>query len=254
MKSKIAIVVLILACVGLGIALFATKQQSEERHKDDVASAEDFSNQVVDASGQLKELREVNLSLTNDLALSRTETEALSNSLVSAQAAAAEIKTSLAGAQDQVTNLNAQISGLETQNQVLDQRLQDLTNTISHLDEVISNTMSQLALTQTNNAYLQNELQSQMAQRADLEHKFNDLSEVRAQVSKLKEELFIARRVELQNDSTVKKGGELLMSRTPPSTNGPPKTPASYDLNVEIGSDGSVRVIPPMAPTNSAAH
>jgi len=254
MKSKIVIVVLILACIGLGITLFTTKQQGEERHKDDVASAEDFSNQVVEANGQLKELREVNLSLTNDLALSRTEAEQLSNSLVSAQAATAEIRTSLAGAQDQVTNLNAQVSGLEAQNGVLDRRLQELTNTISHLDGVISNTMSQLALTQTNNAYLQNELQSQMAQRAELEHKFNDLSEVRAQVTKLKEELFVKRRVEMQNDYSGKKAGEMLMTRTPPGSNGPPKTPASYDLNVEIGSDGSVRVIPPLPPTNSAAH
>jgi chaperonin cofactor prefoldin len=154
----------------------------------------------------------------------------------------------------QVSGLTTQITGLESQNEVLDQRIQELTNTISHLDVEIANTKSELALTQTNNAYLQNELQAQMAQRADLEHKFNDLSEVKAQVSKLKNELFIARRVELQNENAGKKGGEMLMARTPPSTNSPAKSPARYDLNVEIGSDGSVRVIPPLGPTNSAAH
>lgn len=261
MKSKIAIVILVIACVGLGIGLFVTKQQGDDQHKNDVASTEDFSNQVVEANGQLKDLREVNLSLTNDVALSRTEVEQISNSLVSAQATVTAVKTSLAGARDQVTNLNVQvsglttqISGLESQNEVLDQRIQELTNTISHLDVEIANTKSELALTQTNNAYLQNELQAQMAQRADLEHKFNDLSEVKAQVSKLKNELFIARRVELQNENSGKKGGEMLMTRTAPTTNGPAKSPARYDLNVEIGSDGSVRVIPPLGATNSAAH
>jgi len=32
------------------------------------------------------------------------------------------------------------------------------------------------------------------------------------------------------------------------------KLPPNYDLNVEVGSDGSVKVIPPMGATNGAAH
>ena len=67
----------------------------------------------------------------------------------------------------------------------------ELTNTMARMDVVISNTASELSLTQTNNSYLQTELQSQMAQRAELEHKFNDINEVRTQISKLKEEIFI---------------------------------------------------------------
>ena len=61
----------------------------------------------------------------------------------------------------------------------------------------------------------------------------------------------------MKNDNGNKKGAELLMVRNPvppanaKSTNAAP----NYDLNVEVGSDGSVRVIPPLGTaTNSAAH
>jgi chromosome segregation ATPase len=257
MKIKVIIVVLIVVCVGLVVGLFATKvtlSQSEVQHTNDVASIVEFSNQLVDASGQLKDLREVNISLTNDLAMSRAEAAQLSNNLATALATVAETRTSLAGAQDEVTNLNTHVSELEVQNRVLDERVVELTNTLAQMDTVISNTESQLALTQTNNTYLQSELQAQMAQRSELEHKFNDINEVRTQISKLKEEIFIQRHVKLMAESNGnKKGGEMLISRMAQGTNGPARS-SNYDLNVEVGSDGSVKVIPPATAPNSAAH
>ena len=94
-----------------------------------------------------------------------------------------------------------------------------------------------------------------MAQKAALEHKFNDLDELRQQVKKIKSDMFVARRLQIMKyDNSQKKGAELMTYRRDnPYT--PPPTDASSSLNVEIGSDGSVRVIPPLvAPTNSAAH
>ena len=87
-----------------------------------MASIVEFSNQLVDASGQLKDLREVNVSLTNDLAASRAEAAQLSNSLASALATVAETRTSLAGAQDEGHQPHVHVSELEVQNRVLDQR------------------------------------------------------------------------------------------------------------------------------------
>ena len=46
----------------------------------------------------------------------------------------------------------------------------------------------------------------------------------------------------------------MLISRMAQGTNGPALPSSNYDLNVEVGSDGSVKVIPPMGATNSAAH
>jgi chromosome segregation ATPase len=261
MKTKIIIVVLAVACVGLGIALIATKSLSDEQHNKDVSSIGDFSNQVVNADQHIDSLNQVNLSLTNDLALSRQQASDLSNSLFATSTALASTKSSLASAQDQVVTLTNQISGLndqiadlQSQNHVLDQRASDLTNTIAQLNVQIEATYDKLAIAETNNAFIQAELQKQLAEKADLEHKFNDLNEVRAQVRKLKDELFVARRMELEKyENGTKKGGALLIQRTPLSPP-KPKVAPDYDLNVEVGSDGSVKVIPPLGVTNSPAH
>jgi len=265
MKIKIAIVILAVACIGLGIALFATKKQSDEQHTADVSSIVDFSNQVVNANIQLNDFRQTNLALTNDLAasqhelaLSQEQSDQLSNSLAAASAALNSTKTSLASAQDQITNLTTRISDLEAQNRVLDQHAADLTNTIAQLNATIESTENQLAIAETNRVFIEEELQKQMAQKAELEHKFNDINEVRAQVKKLRDELFVARRLQLmKNDNGTKKGGELLMQHKAPVSASAPvaTTTTNFDLNVEVGSDGSVRVIPPLhASTNSAAH
>jgi chromosome segregation ATPase len=261
MKTKIIIVVLAVVCIGLGIALIAIKNQGDELHTKDVTSIGDYSNQVVNADQDIDRLSQVNLSLTNDLALSRQQSTDLSNSLANATTTLASTKSSLASVQDQVVTLtnqvstmNSQIADLESQNRVLDQRATDLTNTIAQLNAQIEDTENKLAIAQTNNVFIRGELQKQLAEKAELERKFNDLNEVRAQVKKLKDELFIARRMQLQKyDNGTKKGGALLIQRTPLSK-GPQQPASSYDLNVEVGSDGSVKVIPPLGSTNSAAH
>ena len=86
------------------------------------------------------------------------------------------------------------------------------------LDSQIAATQAQLATSETNNAFLTAELQKQMAQRAELEHKFNDLDIVRAQVKKLRDEAFVARRLQWMNagtsPGTQPKGAQLLMQHT----------------------------------------
>jgi hypothetical protein len=123
------------------------------------------------------------------------------------------------------------------------------------LNTQIAETQQKLIASGTANAYLQQELQRQMAQKAELEHKFNDLDELRQQVKKIKTDLFTARRLQfMKNDISGKKGAELLVNPNVPAakTTG---ASANNGLNVEIGSDGSVRVIPPLvAPTNAPAQ
>ena len=104
----------------------------------------------------------------------------------------------------------------------------DLTNTISQLNAQIEDTETKLAIAETNNVFIRAELQKQLAEKDELEHKFNDLNEVRAQVKKLKDELFIARRIQLDKyDNGTKKGGALLIQRTPLSRPGPNPAPTT---------------------------
>jgi chromosome segregation ATPase len=262
MKVKLGILILAIVCVGLLIALVATKKSSSDQHVKDAASILEFSNQLDSANMSLNDLRQVNLFLTNDLASTRQALDAASNSLAETTTQLAGAKTQIEGDQSQISNLNGRISDLESQNKVLDDRAITLSNNIVTLDSQIAATQKQLAVAQTNNAFLVAELQKQLNQKAELERRFNDLDAVRAQVKKLKTELFEARRLQWMNEGTSPgdqpKGAALLMQRTPLPTaatvnvKSPSKPAPVYDLNVEVGSDGSVHIIP--ASTNAVAH
>ena len=254
MKIKIIIVILAVACLGLIIGLLAVKKQGEELHATDANSITDFSNQVVNADLKINDLNQVNLTYSNDLVLSQQQAAQLSNNLAAADSTIAESKAAVASAQGEITNLNSHISDLEARNQQLDQRASELTNTIAQLSSQIEETRNRLNTSETNNVFLQQELQKQMAEKAELEHKFNDLDVLRQQVKKIKTYLYVTRRLQLmKNDNSQKKGSQLLIERAVPVTNAP--VAPNYGLNVEIGSDGSVKVIPPLgATTNAPAH
>ena len=264
MKIKIALLVLVLALLALAIALFATKQQSVDLHMADVASIVNFSNQLVDTSAQLTESRQVNVDLTNDLSFTRQQLtvaqehiDQLSNNLVSVEVTLENTSALLAIAQNQITNLHVKVTDLEWHNKSLEQNAQELTNTIAQLNATITETQRRLATETKNRAYLEKELSKQMALRTELEGKFNNLVEVRAQVKKLRDELIISNRIAAMKDPTTgKKGAELLtlqgFGQTATKTaNGslvPKKAgPTDYNLNVEVGNDGSVKVIPPLS-------
>jgi predicted RNase H-like nuclease (RuvC/YqgF family) len=247
MNIKIVIVILAAVCAGLVIALVATKKQAGEQTQKAADAILDFSNQLTTANVNLDDLRQVNLMLTNDIAASHEALLALSNNFTETSGALTETKASLQSAQDQIGNLNGRIADLEAQNKALDDHTAALTNTIASLDSQIADVQQQLASSETNNVFLTAELQKQMAQRAELEHKFNDLNDVRAQVKKLRDELFVARRLQwisAGTSGTQQKGAELLMHGPPTGT--APGHPPHYDLNVEVGSDGSVHLIPPI--------
>jgi len=254
MKTKLAIVILVVVCAGLVVALLASKTQSDIQRKEVSDKVFDLSNQLVNVNDSLDELRQVNLRLTNDLAAAQRQTARLSNNLTEASSSLASANATLQGAQDQIANLNGRISDLEAQNKVLDDRATALSNTIASLNLQIADTQQKLANSETNNVFLEKELQQQIAQRAELERKFDDLNEVRAQVRKLRDELFVARRLKLmRNGANDQKGAQLLVQpRTAASMAAAAKPPPYYDLNVEVSSDGSVHVIPPL--TNAPVH
>ena len=134
--------------------------------------------------------------LTNDLASSRQEALTFSNQFTEASGTLADAKTSLQNARNQINNLNSRIADLESQNQVLDQRAAALTNAIASLNAQIADTQQKLAGSETNNTFLEKELQQQTAAKTELESKFNNLLTVRTQVKKLKDDLLIARRLQ----------------------------------------------------------
>lgn len=259
MKIKMVIVILTVVCVGLVVALIAVKKTTSDELKNSTTATFELSNQLVGANANLDELRQVNLGLSNGLATVQQQASRFSNNLSAASGALASAQASLQGAQDQISNLNGRITDLETQNRALDDRATALTNTIEALNGQIADTQQKLADSETNNVFLEKELQQQIAQRAELERKFDDINEVRAQVKKLRDELFIARRLQLtRNGANDQKGAELLVQPHSAAAVAAAavKQPPHYDLNVEVDSDGSVHVIPPLtnAKTNTPAR
>ena len=257
MNTKAIIAVLVVVCAGLAVALIASKM-SNGGDANTGAAILQFSNELVTANDHVNDLQQVNLALTNSVAAGQRQVVALSNRLTQTSGALASARAKLQGAEDQIANLNGRVSDLETQNRVLDDRAAELTNTIATLNAQIAETEQKLADSETNNIFLERELQQQIAQRAELERKFDDINQLRAQVKKLRDEAFIARWMQLNHNGTeTKKGAELLVNpRSAASVMAAARHGTHYNLNVEVGSDGSVHVIPPLtnAATNPPAH
>jgi len=239
MKTQLGIVILVVVCVGLVVALVAGKKRADIRQKKDAETILDFSNQLTTANVNLDDLRQVNLTLTNDLDATRQTLTTFSNQYVAASTSLSNTAAALKTAQDQIADL-------EAQNRTLDQQATEMTNTIANLSKQIADTQMRLVESETNNTFLENELKRQVAEKAELERKFNNLSQVRAQVRKLRDDLLVARRLKWMREGTdpsqQRKGAELLMAHAPEVNRN--VGPAHYNLNVEVSSDGSVQVIP----------
>ena len=253
--------VLALVCVALGITLLAFKKQANEQQRDYVEKNTALSNRWVEASEQLDRQKQVNAELETDREKQKKAYEELSGNYKQALTSLTEVSNSLVKteialktSQEETAKRDAKIADLEAQNQALDKQATDLSTAITNLTTQIEETKRKLAASEGEKGFLEKELKRLMAEKAELERQFNDLAVLRAQVSKLKEELSIARRLEWIRQglfaSTEQRGAQKLMQGAAASQVKPPK--GSYDLNVEVNADGSVRVIPPL-PGKSAA-
>ena len=120
--------------------------------------------------------------------------------------------------------------------------MDDLTANIEKLGKLIVDTERKLAASEGDREFLLKELKRLQVEKAELERQFNDLSVLRAQVAKLKEELTVARRLEWLRmgiyGMSDKKGAEMLVAKNP----GTGKT-NNFSLNVELKQDGGASVV-----------
>ncbi len=251
MKNLIGVIILAVVCIGLGVALVTTKKQAKTEKEDDTNTIFTLSNEWVETSANLVEQQQVNRVLEEEVATRKKEFGELSNKFAEVTTILARTEDTLKLTKDEVNKREAQIAELEQQNASLDARAADLTTQITNLTVQIAETQRKLAASEGDKAFLEKELKRLMGEKAELERQFNDLVVLRAQVAKLKEELNIARRLEWIRKGLFavdeQKGAQRLIQRTPP----PPPPASTYDLNVEVNADGSVRVIPPL--TNGPA-
>jgi chromosome segregation ATPase len=247
MKTLVTII-LILACVGLVIALVINQKHIDAERAKAAADIMDFSNQVVAANDELNDLRQVNLALTNDLNSSREQLVDLSNQMITISNS---LSGQLASSDAQLKTAQDQIATLQSQNEALDQQAAELTNTIDSLNAKIDEARMQLAESEKNGAFAQSELTNELAANAELQRKFNDLKTVRQQARKLHDELVVQRRLQWIREGTEPnsgtKGATLLMARSWPTNR--LASPSHYNLSVEVDSSGAVHIV---SDTNSA--
>ena len=178
--SKALVGVSILLAVGLA----ATKWSDNAQLDTAAGTITDFSNRLDTAQAQIAVRDGSLLILSNSLAECTSASLALSNRLTEAQSTVA-LQTG------QITSLNQQVAAAATENQTLSQQVMDLTN---QMTSQITALTSQIALTETNLAQankdhvlLENRFRIDVAERVVVERKFNNPSELRAQMQYLKE-------------------------------------------------------------------
>lgn len=252
MKNKTGLIILAIICLGLGIATIYTKKRATEQHQEDVATILTLSNKWAETTMKWEDQKQVSAELEGDLSKSRVAYSELSNSLVQANdslektsATLSATESKLASTENQLKEREARITQLESANQELDKRAFELSTSITNLTAQIAETERRLAASEGDKAFLETELKRLMGEKAELERQFNDLVVLRAQVAKLKEELNIARRVEWIRKglfaTTDQKGAQGLLQGANAAPAAKPKQ--NYDLNVEISSDGTPRVV-----------
>lgn len=237
-----------LICLGLGIALIAIKKQAAEQSVKDVEAIQALSNKWTKADSDLTDQKQVNLNLEKDVESQKKTLGDLTNNLSQTSANLAKTEADLKASREEMAKRDAKIAELEAQNQVLDRQAQDLSASITNLTQEIAVTQKKLASSEGDREFLSTELKRMMAEKDELEKQFNDLAVLRAQVSKLKEEMAVKQRREWERmgiyANANQKGGQRLMqlaNQPPPAA---PKT--NYDLNVEVHSDGTITPVPPL--------
>lgn len=176
--------VLALVCAVLVAAIIVVKHGDNARHETDAGAIADFSNRLDSAHMDVLVSKGAMLTFSNNLDEARSASVTYSNQLMEAQSAVA-LDTG------EITNLTRQLADAESENGALNQRIADLNG---QMDSQVAVLKSQLALTQTNLAQmtkgcylLEDRFRRDVAERVVAERKFNNLSELQAQMKYLKD-------------------------------------------------------------------
>ncbi len=243
--KTVAIVLLVVACLGLAAKYVSHFRKSQEDKRQFQATILQLSNQWQQTSAKLEEQTKVNTLLETNLSARTSELGQFSNQWVNTAATLAkteaEAKVAAETAKEEIAKRDGKIKELENQNDDMTKAMEGLKGSITTLEAQIATTEKKLASAEGDRAFLLKELKRLQAEKAELERQFNDLAVLRTQVRKLRDELSIARRLDwirrgLYGDL---KGGQRLqqgMAAAAAKTN--------YDLNVEIKRDGGATILP----------
>jgi len=247
MNSKTLTVLLAVGLAGLAAGWVYTSKQAAEERTMAFSRISSLSNELVQTTVQLTDQKSVNGRLNTDLSQRESELAAISNKWTTVTGelvkTEAEAKAASEAARAEIEKRNSRITELEGEKDELTHKMDGLTTQIGGLSNQIKETERRLSASEGDRNLLQKELKRLLAEKAELERKFNDLVLLREQVKKLKEELSIRTRLDFIRRGLYgyeKKGAQLLSEgiRSP----GPKTTNGTAEIRAEVGTDGSVKV------------
>jgi chromosome segregation ATPase len=250
MKAFVMVVLAVAACV-LGYLWLDTGRKAEQEVSVYREQNTDLQDAAVVQTTKLEEAQAANIRLEQDvkfleeqLVVAATSLSSASNQLSVLETRVTEANEAARKAEAEVAVRDEKIAKLEVERDDLTLKMNSLNQEITRLETQISSTESQLAAARGDRAFLLKELTRMQAEKAELERQFTDLAVLREQVNRLQSELAVARRVDLIRSGRYGgqqlKGAALLQSKQFKREEVPTQ---SYDLDVEIRSDGSAPVV-----------
>ncbi|MCS1407551.1 MAG: Chromosome partition protein Smc [Verrucomicrobia subdivision 3 bacterium] len=223
----------------------AVKKESASQKKiQEVQTQLEKTSAGLDISQQTNTVLRAELKKTEEvLAQSHQQVEALTNDLnqekARAEAAVKETRVALA----EVADRDIQIKSLTDDRKNLSNQLSTLNRSMDEFEARIAATELKLTTSESDREFLLRELKRLQTEKAGIERQFNDLSVIRTQLNKLRNELTISRRIEwirkgLIGRSGNRKGAEILASGFQK-----PIIQTNFNLNVEINQTGGVKII-----------
>lgn len=249
---KVLATILLLVTCALVWALYSlneTHHQMAAQQASNEIVITDFSSRWETTRKTLEEQKKVNESLETNLNVRGQQIEKLHVDIASLNTDLAKSRAEIKTAQEEIAKRDGQINSLESKNVDLTKHMGDLQTSIASLEKQINETERKLATSEGNRHDLLADLKRLQDEKVALEKQLNDLSFVRDQVRKLREELTVARRLDWIRrgiySTSSKKGGEALAEMKFRQDPEKPATPQpAPGLEVEIKRSGEVKITP----------
>lgn len=259
MNAKTWSIILAVIALNLGIGWLLTSRSARQQEAQAAARIISLSNSLAEVTSRLTLEQKSVLVLRTNLVTQSGEVGTYSNRWTEVAAmlarTEADARTAAAAAEVEIEKRNRQITDLEGERADLTQRMEGLTSEIGTLKGRISDTERKLASSEGDRTQLQTELRRMLAEKSDLERRFNDLAVLRDQVHKLKEEISVARRADFTRRGIYgmdKKGAQLLTEGFRRPAEPAPIPGTDLPVEAELGTDGAIRVKAPAIPAAPA--
>ena len=203
--------------------------------------------------------KRVETTLTAALNTAKTQAEAEARAAASAAQVAATRYAALDNAKKQeIATRDASIKDLQNTRDQLNAKVAELNTDITKLKSTIGTLNTRIAFVEgelqvakDDKAFLTKELGRMQGERTEMERKMNDLAFLKEQISTIKSDQAIGRRVDWMRTGTFmdeRKGATLLVDALKPLPSTKPMNTKGSQLNVEVHRDGTVTIKAP-APT-----